>query len=112
MNTNKELGQRIANLLVANNMKQKELADIVGVTEVSMSRYISGDRMPKAPILANIATALHTTVSDLLGTEEAGDFESEYLKIHRLIARNAEKMSPKQKTEIVNALFESSQKKG
>lgn len=105
------LGGRIAELLNQFNMTQRELADKVHVTEVSMSRYIKGDRVPKGPTIANIATALHTTTDYLLngdsGDSSTGDFESEYYKIHRLIARNAPQMSPKQRRELINALLES-----
>ena len=41
------LGGRIAELLTQYNMSQRELADKAGITEVSMSRYIKGDRVPK-----------------------------------------------------------------
>lgn len=105
MNEN-TLGGRIAELLEKNDLTQRELAEKVGVTEVSMSRYISNDRTPKGPVIANIATALHTTSDYLLGTEEVGDFESEYYKIHRLIARNASQMTRKQRNELINALLE------
>ena len=105
MNEN-PLGGRIAELLEKNGLTQRELAEKVGVTEVSMSRYISNDRTPKGPVIANIATALHTTSDYLLGTEEVGDFESEYYKIHRLIARNASQMTRKQRNELINALLE------
>ena len=104
------LGGRIAELLTQLNMTQRELADKVNVTEVSMSRYIKGDRVPKGTTIANIATALHTTTDYLLngdGESEATDFESEYYKIHRLIARNASQMTPKQRRELINALLES-----
>lgn len=104
------LGSRIAELLAQFNMTQRELADKVNVTEVSMSRYIKGDRVPKGPIIANIAAALHTTTDYLLNGETSskdGDFESEYYMIHRLIARNAAKMTSKQKRELINALLES-----
>lgn len=104
---NNTLGGRIAELLEKRGLTQRELADLVGVTEVSMSRYISNDRIPKGPVIANIATALHTTSDYLLGNEEQGDFESEYYKIHRLIARNAAQMTAKQKRELINALLES-----
>ena len=106
MNEN-TLGGRIADLLKNSGLTQRELADQVGVTEVSMSRYISGDRIPKGPVIANIATALHTTSDYLLGTEEESDFESEYYKIHRLIARNASQMTKKQRNELIQALLES-----
>ena len=105
-----KLGGRIAELLTQLNMTQRELADKVNVTEVSMSRYIKGDRVPKGPVIANIATALHTTTDYLLNgdaSSDEGDFESEYYKIHRLIARNASQMTPKQRRELINALLES-----
>ena len=110
MNKN-NLGGRIANLLKKSGLTQRELANKVGVTEVSMSRYVSGGRIPKGPIIANIANALHTTSDYLLGTGEKSDFDSEYYQIHRLIARNAQYMTKKQKTELVNALFESDAQK-
>ena len=106
---NGTLGGRIAELLTQLNMTQRELAEKVDVTEVSMSRYIKGDRVPKGPVIANIATALHTTTDYLLNgnSSESGDFESEYYMIHRLIAKNASKMTSKQKRELINALLES-----
>ena len=107
MNDMNTLGGRITELLEKNSMTQRELAELVGVTEVSMSRYISNDRTPKGPIIANIATALHTTSDYLLGAETVDDFESEYYKIHRLIARNATQMTSKQRRELINALLES-----
>ena len=106
---NGTLGGRIAELLTQLNMTQRELAEKVYVTEVSMSRYIKGDRVPKGPVIANIATALHTTTDYLLNgnSSESGDFESEYYMIHRLIAKNASKMTSKQRRELINALLES-----
>ena len=96
------LGGRIAALLKQNGMTQRELAEKVKVTEVSMSRYI-----------ANIAAALNTTSDYLLGTESnVASFDSEYLQIHRLIARNAPHMTTSQKRELINALFESIDQKG
>jgi len=105
-----DLGGRITELLKQLNMTQRELADKVGVTEVSMSRYINGDRIPKGTVIANLATALHTTSDYLLNGEtsdEGADFEAEYYKIHRLIARNASQMSSKQRNELIKALLES-----
>lgn len=104
MNTN--LGERISELLSKNGLSQRELADKVGVTEVSMSRYIKGDRVPKGPIIANIALALHTTSDYLLGQETEEDSETVYYQTQRAIARNASKWSQKQKADLVNALFE------
>lgn len=63
----KELGTKIQNLMQRSGLTQKQLAELVNVTEVSMSRYISGERDPSVETLANIATALHTTTDFLLG---------------------------------------------
>ena len=105
---NETLGGRISELLDKNGMTQRELADMVGVTETSMSRYIKGDRMPKGPIIANIALALHTTADYLLGQEGEEDSELVYYQTQRAIARNARNWSNKQKADLVNALFETS----
>jgi Lar family restriction alleviation protein len=51
-------------------MSQRELADTVGVTEVAMSRYLNDGRMPKGPILYNIAKVLGVSVDDLLADPE------------------------------------------
>ena len=67
MNEN-NLGGRIADLLKQSGLTQRELADRVGVTEITMTHIINGDRIPKGPIIANIANALHTTTDYLLGT--------------------------------------------
>ena len=66
---------------------------------------MTGDRTPKSSILANIATALHTTSDYLLGNEEDGNIEKDYPQICRLIARNANKMTKSQKKELLNVLF-------
>lgn len=105
--TNNNLGERISDLLQKHSLTQRELAEKVGVTEVSMSRYIKGDRIPKGPIIANIATVLHTSSDYLLGQEATEDSELEYYRTQRVIARNAQKWSSKQKADLVNALFES-----
>ena len=58
-------------------------------------------------IIANIATALHTTTDDLLGqnNDEDVDFEQAYSQVQRLIARNAKHWSNAQKTGLVSAIF-------
>lgn len=99
----KAFGQRLFNLLQKQGITQKELADKINTTEATLSRYVSGDREPKADMLANIATALHTTSDYLLGIE-AEDFD--FPKVERLLARNAAAMSVNQKQAFISALFE------
>lgn len=100
-----DLGKRIQKLLRERGMNQKELAERIGTTEATMSRYVNGERDPKSEVLANIATALRTTSDYLLGIEEKKDIASEFPRLKRLIARNANDLSNEQKRELVNALF-------
>lgn len=97
------LGGRISELLLRQGVSQKELAERIGVTEASMSRYIKNEREPKAAIVANIATALHTTTDYLLGAVKEDD--NEFATIKRLIARNAKSMTAKQKRELLSDLL-------
>ena len=100
------IGERNTELLRKNGMNQRELADMAHITEVSLSRYISGDRIPKGPVIANIAAVLHTTSDYLLGQELEEDPETVYYQTQRAIARNAKHWTKKQKADLVNALFE------
>ena len=104
---NNIIGERITGLLREQGKTQRALAEQVGTTEVSISRYIKGNRVPKGPILVNIAKALHTTTDYLLGNEQdSNDPDLEYNYTQRAIARNANRWSKKQKLDLVNALFE------
>ncbi|KFI94594.1 helix-turn-helix domain-containing protein [Bifidobacterium stellenboschense] len=105
----KELGERMLKLMRQQGRTQKKVAELIGTTEATMSRYVSGDREPKADVLSNIATALHTTSDYLLGREsEQNDLDSAYT----LVARNASRLTPEQKHAILEALFSSNTEDG
>ena len=77
----KEFGDRLQGLLRDQGVTQKDLAIRIGTTEATISRYVSGDREPKADVLANIATALHTTSDYLLGIER-DEFDFPIVKLN------------------------------
>lgn len=54
---------------------EKELAEKTKISEVTLSRYIHGDRQPRANNIANIANVLQTTTDYLLGGENQNDFK-------------------------------------
>ena len=95
----KDTGKRIAALLKSSGMTQRELADRVGATESAVSKYISGDREPRAEVLANIATALGTTVEYLLGKNEG--VETHFGTIYDLCARHAPQMSMEERNKLI-----------
>lgn len=51
-------------------VQQRWLAEQVGVTEVSMSRYVNGERIPKAPMAIMMADALGVDVKELYGWDD------------------------------------------
>lgn len=69
------LGNRIIILLRKRGLTQKELARKAKISEVTLSRYIHGDRQPRANNIANIADVLQTTTDYLLGGENQNDFK-------------------------------------
>ncbi len=81
---------------------QKQIAMLCHTTEASLSRYMSGDRIPKPEILANLATALHTTTDYLLGKENKF---KDYAEIKALVARSKEFWSSEQKKELSDILM-------
>ncbi len=95
----KRLGEELKKM----NMTQRELAETIGVNETTISRYITGEREPKYEVMANIATALHTTVAYLLGeNEEVYSFP----KVKCILARNAGSLTEKEKCELINVILE------
>lgn len=48
----------------------RSFAEACGVTEVSMSRYLSGNRVPKAPLIITMAKVLGVSADYLLGLED------------------------------------------
>lgn len=69
-------GKRIRKKLEEKKMSQKELAEKVGVTEVSMSRYLNGERVMSSYVLARMAKALDVTMEYImLGENMAKSYE-------------------------------------
>lgn len=98
------VGKKILNLLDGMNMNQKQLADLINTSESNLSRYISGERNISTNMLANIATALHTTTDFLLGVSDSMD-DFEYKDIERILARKSETMTKEERKRLLDILF-------
>ena len=97
-----KLGDRITILLKEKHIAQKDLAIAVGVTESALSRYINNEREPKLEVLANLATALDTTVDYLTtGAKPETDFD----EIYRLVSRSSYTLTETQKMQIIEAVM-------
>ncbi|KFI63237.1 helix-turn-helix domain-containing protein [Bifidobacterium cuniculi] len=97
------LGKRIRKLMTEQGRTQKQIAELVDITEATMSRYVNDERMPSADILADIATALHTNSDALLGRTR--DTNLSLPEAVTLVARNASYLTNEQKRAVITALL-------
>ena len=93
--------KRLLKIMKQKDMTQRELARMSGVTEAAMSRYLRGERQPRAEVVANMATALGVTSDYLLGREED---KSELAQAMRLVARNASEIPENVRLELIRLL--------
>lgn len=99
------MGERMARLMKAKNLSQKEFAKAIGSTEASVSRYLNNAREPGPKVLVKIADVLEVTVDEILGKDDESDFSAEFPRIKLLLARNSKILTNEQKREIINALL-------
>lgn len=92
---------RLSALLAQNGLSQKDLAQRTGLTPAAISRYLSGDRTPRAIVIAKIAKALDVQPVDLTGTSAEQDVD----KAVQLIARNANTLSEEQRTQLIASII-------
>lgn len=69
-NTMKTIGEKIQILREERNLKQKELAELAGITEATLSRYENGKREPKGEIISKLANVLNVSTDYLLGRND------------------------------------------
>lgn len=98
------IGERIAKLAKKFKYTQKELANLVGVTEAAMSRYLSNEREPKMNVIANLATALNTTSDYLISGINP---QKSLNEVYRLVARGAQTMNRAEKMKLIKILLDS-----
>ena len=97
-----DLGKRIQELMIRNGMTQKELAYKTGITTVSISRYIKGERIPDCEKIGRIAMALHADANILLGVREEVEISKENFEaVQDMVARITGLLSKKQKADLI-----------
>lgn len=60
------IGKHISYKCAEQKITQKQLAQMTGLTEAGISRYISGQRLPRLDVLLRIAKSLQCTLDFLL----------------------------------------------
>lgn len=94
------IGARLSALLKERGMSQKDLAEATNLTPAAVSRYVNGERVPRAITVASLAKALEVKPADITGTAD----EQETDDAVRLIARNASSLTEAQRAELIAAL--------
>ncbi len=98
--SNKQIGERIADLRTDSDMQQGELANILGIHRSALSRIEKGHRAIREDELLRIARHFHVTTDYLLGNDpplqEGNETyythrEKEHLRKYRAIGYENEK---------------------
>lgn len=97
--------KRVKELMLRDGISQKELASLSGISESSISRYLSGDLKPRMDILTNIAKVFNVSTSYLVGENDQLNKTDAFEETICVVTRNKSKMSDQQKAEIVKILF-------
>ena len=100
-----EIKERIKMLMDERHLTQKELANLSGITEASMSKYLSGERTPRVDVIVNLANALHVTTDELIG-HDIEDDKMDLIRLKTVLARGMESISDKDKKELIKFLLE------
>lgn len=99
-----EFSEKVRELMKDAGITQKELSMKSGVSEASLSRYLSGSLKPRMDIIINVAKALGVSPGELTGDINAIKQDS-YAETISIVARNRNKLTDEEKTEIIKVLF-------
>lgn len=92
----KTIGEKILILREKLNMKQKELANLAGITEATLSRYENNKREPRGEIVTRLAKVLNVSTDYLLDNEISSQDYNSLSKNEIIdIEKEAEKMIDK-----------------
>lgn len=91
--------EKVTNLMAERGINQKQLSQLSGITESSISRYLHSSQRPRMDIVVNIAKALHVETEYLLEDEERCD--SAYNSIATAIARKGNELTPEEKNQLI-----------
>lgn len=104
------IGKKLLEIRTRRGETQEAVAEAVGISYVSMSRYETGQRMPKMDILCKLADHYNVTVDEIMGravvsTEDwnpddmdYADKEDETIKI---MTRGMKRMSAERRQKLL-----------
>ena len=102
----KTWSQKVKELMKVKGINQKELSQLSGITEASVSRYLNGDRTPRMDIIINFARALGVSVEYLLddGIKQQKEL-SAYDNIAVAIARDGNNLTAEEMKKLIELIL-------
>ena len=95
--------QKVLKLMQERKINQKQLAQLSGINESSLSRYLHSGQKPRMDVIVNIAKALKVETEYLL--DEGETTESAYKTISTAIARKGGELTPEEKNQLIALLI-------
>ena len=91
--------EKVIQLMQQRGINQKQLAQLSGITESSVSRYLHSEKRPRMDIVVNFAKALQVETDYLL--DEDDRIESAYTAIATAIARKGGELTAEEKNRLI-----------
>ena len=85
MELKKKLGKRIKELRALNNLKQAQLAEMVGIATKSQSCIETGKNFPSADLIEKYAKVFKVDVSEILNIAHEKEIDILYEEIQAMI---------------------------
>ncbi len=91
MNLKKRFGKRIQELRNKRNLKQSELAELVGIATKTQSCIETGRNFPSSDLIEKYAKAFNLDIADILTINHINSEQDLYKDINTLISKANEK---------------------
>ncbi len=97
------VGETVKEILKKSGKTQVDLCEMTGIKPAAMSKYLSGEKMPRTEILMKIADALDVSLYTLLGKDE----ERSVYEICRsaLLARSGNEMTEEERKDLIKLIL-------
>lgn len=96
--------EKVKNLMIERGINQKQLSQLSGITESSVSRYLRSERRPRLDIVVNFAKVFGVATNYLLDDGEASEV-SAYDTISTAIARKGGELTAEEKNGLIALLL-------
>ena len=97
--------EKVLELMKQRNINQKQLSQLSGINESSISRYLHANQRPRMDVVVNIAKALQIETEYLLDEDEVTS--SAFDTISTAIARKGGELTAEEKNQLIALLLRS-----